>query len=121
MLAYSVAENCVFRHFPKDHWRKIWSTNLLEWSNVTPRGALCTAIPQTLHQGCGHLPQPPPILRLVGAVLLEQHEHGQLEGCRMISAESMASIPDHRPGRPLQPSAAKATPDQQTSSRGRVT
>jgi putative transposase len=31
--------------------------------------------------------------RLVGAVLLEQDEHWQLEGCRMYSAESMAEIP----------------------------
>ena len=32
--------------------------------------------------------------RLVGAVLLEQHEHWQLEGRRLFSAESMAAIPD---------------------------
>jgi len=31
---------------------------------------------------------------MVGAVLLEQHEHWQLEGCRMFSAESMAAIPE---------------------------
>jgi putative transposase len=30
-----------FRHFPKDRWRKIWTTNLLERVNVAPRGALC--------------------------------------------------------------------------------
>jgi transposase-like protein len=30
--------------------------------------------------------------RLVGAVLLEQDEHWQLEGRRMFSAESMAAI-----------------------------
>jgi transposase-like protein len=46
-----------FRHFPKDHWRKIWSTNLLERVNVAPRGALCNALFQAPHQGCGHLPQ----------------------------------------------------------------
>jgi hypothetical protein len=30
----------------------------------------------------------------MGAVLLEQHEHGQLEGRRMFSTESMAAIPE---------------------------
>ncbi|MFZ0407585.1 MAG: transposase [Cyanobium sp.] len=34
------------------------------------------------------------ITRLVGAVLLEQDEHWQLEGRRMFSAKSMASIPE---------------------------
>ena len=36
----------------------------------------------------------PAIIRLVGAVLLEQHEHWPLEGRRMVSAKSMALIPD---------------------------
>jgi putative transposase len=31
---------------------------------------------------------------VVGAVLLKQDEHWQLEGRRMFSAESMAAIPD---------------------------
>ncbi len=91
-----------FRHFAKDHWRKIWSTNLQERVNVAPRGALCNARNQAPRKGCGHLPQRrrqwPPAdfvsIRLVGAVLLEQHEHWQLEGRRMFSAESMAAIPD---------------------------
>ena len=42
----------------------------------------------------GIFPNDAAITRLVGAVLLEQHEHWQLEGRRMFSAESMAAIPD---------------------------
>jgi len=39
----------------------------------------------------------------VGAVLLEQHEHWQLEGRRMFYAESMAAIPELDGGPALQP------------------
>jgi hypothetical protein len=42
----------------------------------------------------GIFPNDAPITRLVGAVLLEQHEHRQLEGRRVVSAESMAAIPE---------------------------
>lgn len=37
-----------FRHFPQQHWRKIWSTNLLERLNE---------VGQTPHPHCGQLPQ----------------------------------------------------------------
>jgi putative transposase len=91
-----------FRHFPKEHWKKIWSTNLLERVNVAPIGALYELPDQAPYQGRRHLPQRPGqwppadcvYTRLVGAVLLEQHEHWQLEGRRMFSAESMAVIPE---------------------------
>ena len=74
-----------FRHFPKDHWRKIWSTNLLERVNEEF---------QRRTRVVGIFPNDASITRLVGAVLLEQHEHWQLEGRRMFSAESMAAIPE---------------------------
>ena len=48
------------------------------------------------------------ITRLVGAVLLEQDEHWQLEGRRMFSAESMAAIPALEE-LPTQPSLQDAT------------
>jgi putative transposase len=74
-----------FRHFPKDHWRKIWSSNQLERVNeeIKRRTRLV-----------GIFPNDAAIIRLVGAVMLEQHEHWQLEGRRMFSAESMAVIPE---------------------------
>ena len=73
-----------FRHFPQQHWRKVWSTNLLKRVNEIKRRTRVVGI----------FPNDAAITRLVGAVLLEQHEHWQLEGRRMFSAESMAAIPD---------------------------
>ena len=85
VLAYSFGEDCVYRHFPKEHWKKIWSTNLLERVNEEIKRRTRVV---------GIFPNDPAITRLVGAVLLEQHEHWQLEGRRMFSAESMAVIPE---------------------------
>jgi transposase-like protein len=74
-----------FRHFPQPHWRKIWSTNLLERVNEEVKSRTRVV---------GIFPNDAAITRLVGAVLLEQDEHWQLEGRRMFTAESMAAIPD---------------------------
>ena len=41
----------------------------------------------------GIFPNDASITLLVGAMLLEQDEHWQLEGRRMLSADSMAAIP----------------------------
>ncbi len=74
-----------FCHFPAPHWRKIWSTNLLERVNEEIKRRTRVV---------GIFPNDAAITRLVGAVLLEQHEHWQLEGRHMFSAESMAAIPE---------------------------
>ncbi len=73
-----------FRQFPQQHWKKLWSTNLLERVNEEIKRRTRVV---------GIVPNDPAITRLVGAVLLEQDEHWQLEGRRMFSAESMAAIP----------------------------
>ena len=73
-----------FRHFPASHWRKLWSTNLLERVNEEIKRRTRVV---------GIFPNDAAITRLVGAVLLEQDEHWQLEGRRMFSLDSMAAIP----------------------------
>ena len=73
-----------FRHFPHQHWRKVLSTNLLERVNEESKRRTRVV---------GIFPNDAAITRLVGAVLLEQDEHWQLEGRRIFSAESRAAIP----------------------------
>ena len=75
-------EVLAFRHFPAQHWKKVWSTNLLERVNKEIKRRTRVV---------GIFPNDAAISRLV-AVLLEQDEHWQLEGRRMFSAESMAAI-----------------------------
>jgi hypothetical protein len=57
VLAYSCGEDFVNRHFPGQHWKKIWSTNLLERVNVAPRGALRKKLHKAPHPRRRHLPQ----------------------------------------------------------------
>ncbi len=72
-----------FHHFPVSHWRKLWSTNLLERVNEEIKRRTRVV---------GIFPNDAAITRLVG-VLLEEHQHWQLEGRRMSSLDSMAAIP----------------------------
>lgn len=84
VLTYSCGEDFVYRHIPKDHWNIVLSTNLV--GRVNEESKRRTRL-------VGNLPNDDAIIRLVGAVLLEQHEHWQLEGRRMFSLDSMAAMP----------------------------
>ena len=84
LMAKASEDVLAFRHFPPQHWKKVWSTNLLERVNEEIKRRTRVV---------GIFPNDAAIERLVGAVLLEQDEHWQLEGRRMFSAESMAEIP----------------------------
>ena len=77
-----------------------WSTCPAWGYGTGPRAAIEAAAP------CGGAATA--ITRLVGAVLMEQDEHWQLEGRRMFSAESMAAIPALEE-LPVQPSLQDAT------------
>ena len=65
-----------FRNFPSEHWRKIWSTNPLERLNKEIKRRTRVV---------GIFPNDAAIIRLVGALLLEQQEEWQLDGRRVFS------------------------------------
>ena len=99
LMAEAREDVLAFRHYPPQHWKKIWSTNLLERVNEEIKRRT---------RVFGIFPNDAAIERLVGAVLLEQDEHWQLEGRRMFTAESMAAIP-HVDDLPAQACLQEAT------------
>ncbi|MCX5932540.1 MAG: IS256 family transposase [Cyanobacteria bacterium] len=98
LMLHAREDVLAFRHFPPQHWKKTWSTNLLERLNEEIKRRTRVV---------GIFPNDASITRLVGAVLLEQDEHWQLEGRRMFSAESMVAIPSLEE-LPAQPSLQEA-------------
>jgi hypothetical protein len=65
----------VGRSIPQVIWLKLWSNKLLDRVNVAPRGALDSAMFKRRTRVVGIFPNDPAIIRLIGAMLLEQHEH----------------------------------------------
>ncbi|MDQ6527526.1 IS256 family transposase [Nocardioides sp. LHD-245] len=79
------AEVLAFSGFPREHWRKIWSTNPLERVNkeIKRRSRVV-----------GIFPNPAAVIRLVGAVLIDMHDEWIAADRRYLSEGSMAKLYD---------------------------
>ena len=83
MLEGAKDELLAFTAFPPTHWKKIWSTNPLERLNKEIKRR-CDVV--------GVFPNPAALLRLSGAVLLEQHDEWLVSDRRYLSEASMAAL-----------------------------
>jgi putative transposase len=75
--------NLAFAEFPQRHWRQIWSTNPLERVNKEIKRRTDVV---------GVFPNPAALLRLAGAVLVEQHDEWEAGDRRYFSESSMLEL-----------------------------
>jgi len=82
MLEEAAEDLLAFTHFPKEHWRRIWSNNPLERQHREVKRRFDVV---------GIFPNREAVARLGGALLMEQHEEW-LTGKRYFSAGSIARV-----------------------------
>ena len=83
MMQEAKEDLLAFTGFPQVHWRQLWSTNPLERVNKEIKRRTDVV---------GVFPNPEALLRLAGAVLVEQHDEWAAADRRYFSEQSMAQL-----------------------------
>jgi putative transposase len=83
MLLDAAEDITAFRHFPTNHWQKIWSTNSLERLNAEIKRRTNVV---------GIFPNDAAAMRLITAVCVEQHDEWSVSERRYLSQESMDQL-----------------------------
>jgi putative transposase len=85
MMREATDDLLAFTPFPQAHWRQLWSTNPLERTNKEIKRRTDVV---------GVFPNPAALLRLAGAVLIEQHDEWAASDRRYFSERSMSLLTD---------------------------